>query len=466
MKIIKILSRIFISVLVLSCHNNQSKKISLEKPNVILIMADDIGFEALRINGADDYKTPVLDSLARNGINFTNAYSQPLCTPTRVKIMTGKPNYINYEYFTYLNPNQKTFGNLFQENGYKTSLVGKWQLNGVQYDLENNQDLNRPYHFGFDEYCLWWLRERGDRFANPNIVQNGKKLETNIDDYGADIFSDFIVDFIEKNKDDPFFVYYPMALVHDPFRPTPDSKDWNDLDKRNVGNNPKYFSDMVTYMDKVVGKITDALKKNNLDKNTILIFLGDNGTDTKVVTLNNGKEIKGSKGGTIKYASNVPMIVNWNNQIMGSRTSDALIDFTDFYATFEDILNIENPDSYGKSILPLILNDGYKERDVLITYYNPMWGSRGLDRGVYAQNKNYKLYKNGKFFKYSEDLFEENPISFNFFNNEENEIYNYLKKSLDSVPDLPPENYNDWKERGKQVKESNKFNSLWQLNTK
>ncbi|MAU62970.1 MAG: arylsulfatase A [Flavobacteriaceae bacterium] len=465
MKIIKILSLIYISILVLSCANNQTKNKSFEKPNVILIMADDIGFEALQINGADDYKTPVLDSLARNGINFTNAYSQPLCTPTRVKIMTGKPNYINYEYFTYLNPNQKTFGNLFQENGYKTSLVGKWQLNGVQYDLENNQDLNRPYHFGFDEYCLWWLRERGDRFANPNIVQNGKKLETNIDDYGADIFSDFIVDFIEKNKNDPFFIYYPMALVHDPFRPTPDSKDWDDLDKRNSGNDPKYFSDMVTYMDKVVGTITDAIRKNNLDKNTILIFLGDNGTDKKVVTLNNGKEIKGSKGVTIKYGSNVPMILNWNNYINEPRTSDVLIDFTDFYATFEDILNVDKPDSYGKSLIPLMLNEGYKERDILITYYNPMWGSSGLTRGVYAQDKNYKLYKSGKFFKYSEDLFEENPISFNVFSEEENKIYNSLKKSLDSVPALPAQNHNGWKERGTEVKQSNKFNSIWQLNS-
>ena len=465
MKIIKILSLIYISILVLSCANNQTKNKSFEKPNVILIMADDIGFEALQINGADDYKTPVLDSLARNGINFTNAYSQPLCTPTRVKIMTGKPNYINYEYFTYLNPNQKTFGNLFQENGYKTSLVGKWQLNGVQYDLENNQDLNRPYHFGFDEYCLWWLRERGDRFANPNIVQNGKKLETNIDDYGADIFSDFIVDFIEKNKNDPFFIYYPMALVHDPFRPTPDSKDWDDLDKRNSGNDPKYFSEMVTYMDKVVGTITDAIRKNNLDKNTILIFLGDNGTDKKVVTLNNGKEIKGSKGVTIKYGSNVPMILNWNNYINEPRTSDVLIDFTDFYATFEDILNVDKPDSYGKSLIPLMLNEGYKERDILITYYNPMWGSSGLTRGVYAQDKNYKLYKSGKFFKYSEDLFEENPISFNVFSEEENKIYNSLKKSLDSVPALPAQNHNGWKERGTEVKQSNKFNSLWQLNS-
>lgn len=160
------------------------------------------------------------------------------------------------------------------------------------------------------------------------------------------------------------------------------------------------------------------------------------------------------------------MIVNWNKHIKDSRTSDALIDFTDFYTTFEDILDIENPDSYGKSLLPLILNDGYKQRDVLITYYNPMWGTRVLDRGVYAQNKTYKLYKSGKFFKYSEDLFEENSLLLSKLSEKENEIYNFLKKSLDSVPDLPKENHNGWKERGKQVKQSNKFNLIWQLNTK
>lgn len=273
-------------------------------------MSDDLGYEAIGINGAKEYSTPVLDSLAINGINFNNAYSQPLCTPSRVKIMTGKPNYINYEYFTYLNPNEKTFGNLFQDNGYKTTVVGKWQLNGVQYDLENNQDLNRPHKNGFDEYCLWWLRERGERFANPSIVQNGKELDKDIDDYGPDIFSDYIVDFIEENKDDPFFIYYPMALVHDPFRPTPYSDDWKNRNDRNKGNNEVYFPDYISYTDKIIGKISDALNKNNLD-NTILIFIGDNGTDTQVVTLNNGKEIRGAKGSTIKHGSNVPMIVNW-----------------------------------------------------------------------------------------------------------------------------------------------------------
>ena len=442
---------LFLSLCFFSC----STELKIDKPNVILIMADDIGFEALGFNGAVNYKTPVLDSLARNGINFTNAYSQPLCSPTRVKIMTGKPNYVNYEYFTYLNPSQKTFGNLFQENGYKTSIVGKWQLNGVQFDLENNQNLDRPYDAGFDEYCLWWLTERGDRFANPNIFQNGKKIETTIDDYGPNIFSNFIVDYIERNKNTPFFVYYPMALVHDPFRPTPDSEDWNDLNKRNIGNNPKYFSEMVTYMDKVIGEISDALTKNNLEKNTILIFLGDNGTDTKVTTLNNGYEIQGSKGRTIKHASNVPLIINWNTKINDCRVSDALIDLTDFYATFEDILNVKNHESYGKSLIPLLLDDSYLERDVLVTYYNPMWSTRGLDRGIFAQSKDYKLYKKGEFFKYSEDIYEKRPISTINLTEKENEVFNLLKKSLDTIPDLPKENYNQWKERLRKVRNSN-----------
>ena len=442
---------LFLSLCFFSC----STELKIDKPNVILIMADDIGFEALGLNGAINHKTPVLDSLARNGINFTNAYSQPLCSPTRVKIMTGKPNYVNYEYFTYLNPSQKTFGNLFQENGYKTSIVGKWQLNGVQFDLENNQNLDRPYDAGFDEYCLWWLTERGDRFANPNIFQNGKKIETTIDDYGPNIFSNFIVDYIERNKNTPFFVYYPMALVHDPFRPTPDSEDWNDLNKRNIGNNPKYFSEMVTYMDKVIGEISDALIKNNLDKNTILIFLGDNGTDTKVTTLNNGYQIQGSKGRTIKHASNVPLIINWNTKINDYRVSDALIDLTDFYATFEDILNVKNYESYGKSLIPLLLDDSYLERDVLVTYYNPMWSTRGLDRGIFAQSKDYKLYKKGEFFKYSEDIYEKRPISTINLTEKENEVFNLLKKSLDTIPDLPKENYNQWKERLRKVKNSN-----------
>ena len=237
------------------------------KPNVILIMADDIGFECLSINGSVSYKTPVLDSLATHGINFTKAISQPLCTPSRVKIMTGKFNYKNYDYFTYLNPKEKSFGNLFKENGYKTAIVGKWQLNGIVHKLEGFDDNTRPNHFGFDEYSLWQLtktKSYGERFANPYIEQNGKILPRDENAYGPDIVSNYAIDFIKRNRDQPFFIYYPMLLVHSPFVPTPDSPEWQSLDTRSKQEN-RFFIDMVAYMDKIVGKIVNELKNQGTD---------------------------------------------------------------------------------------------------------------------------------------------------------------------------------------------------------
>ena len=101
------------------------------RPNIVLIMADDMGYETLGCNSSTEYKTPNLDRLASEGIRLTNCLSQSLCTPSRVKIMTGKYNFRNYEDFGYLNPKEKTFGNLLKEAGYATCIAGKWQLNGL-----------------------------------------------------------------------------------------------------------------------------------------------------------------------------------------------------------------------------------------------------------------------------------------------------------------------------------------------
>ena len=150
----------------------------MTKPNVILIMADDMGYECLGSNGSTSYATPKIDALGEEGIRFTHCISQPLCTPSRVKIMTGLYNYRNYEYFDYLNPSQRTFGNIMHEAGYATCIAGKWQLNGISYkdEVPNWNDSLRPHHFGFDEYCLWQLtkpRSEGERYAHPTIQQNG-----------------------------------------------------------------------------------------------------------------------------------------------------------------------------------------------------------------------------------------------------------------------------------------------------
>ena len=438
---------IFSLIIIVSCNIND-----ISKPNVILIMADDIGYEALSINGANDIRTPVLDSLAKNGINFKNAYSQPLCTPSRVKIMTGKPNYENYEYFTYLNPKEKTFGNLFQDNGYKTLVAGKWQLNGVQFKLDDYTDLKRPYTFGFDSYMLWWLAERGSRFANPVLVNNEKKIDTSIDDYGPEIVSDHIVDFINEHNNSPFFIYYPMMLVHDPFLPTPNSKDWENEQNRLNSNNPEYFPEMVSYMDSTVGKIINALKNNNIDDNTIIIFLGDNGTDRKVFTKNNNVLVKGSKGLTNKYGTNVPLIISWSKLKKIKNEQTPLVDLIDFYSTFEDLLDVEKKTSNGVSLLPLLLGENFDERKYITTYYNPMWGSLYKNRAVYIQNKKYKLYKSGSFYNYQLDPEEKYPLSLKNLDESILNLYTEMDSILKKIPDLPEINFNNWQEK---LRESN-----------
>jgi arylsulfatase A len=403
-------------------------------------MADDIGYECIGVNGSDDYNTPVLDSLSKSGIRFTNAFSQPLCTPSRVKIMTGKPNYENYKYFGYLGSNQKTFGNLFKENGYKTCIVGKWQLNGLSYKIKGYDDNSRPHDFGFDEYSLWQLtlpkNNNKERYSNPLIEQNGNVLKTNASNYGPDLVSDYAIDFIKRNKDNPFFLYYPMLLVHNPFSPTPDSKDWEFSEKRTL-NNPIYFSDMVNYMDKIIGKIVNELKRNSILENTLLIFIGDNGTNPKIVSLNNGIKIKGAKGNTIKYGTNVPMFVNWNSEISKDFVSNSLIDFTDFYSTFEDVLKIKNKESKGISFLKKIKGNKHREREILSTYYDPRWGSNvNIYRNVYSQTKKYKLYKSGKFYNIEKDPLERTSLEELELDKEIVAIKKLLEMELFKIPDL------------------------------
>ena len=221
-----------------------------KQPNIILIMADDMGYECVAANGGGPYKTPALDRLAETGMRFEHCYSQPLCTPSRVKLMTGMNNSRNYTTFGELDRGQTTFAHLLKKAGYATCIAGKWQL-GTQADS--------PKHFGFDESCLWQHtrpakdKNRDTRYPNPHLEINGKPVDYSNGEYGPDVVSDFLCDFIERHKDKPFVAYYPMILPHSPFVPTPDSADPKCRD-----NNQNY-RDMVAYIDKVVGKLVAKL---------------------------------------------------------------------------------------------------------------------------------------------------------------------------------------------------------------
>lgn len=193
------------------------------KPNVVVILVDDFGYECVGANGGTSYRTPVMDRLAATGVRFDSCYAQAVCTPTRVQLMTGLYNVRNYTDFGSMDPRSVTFANLLQRDGYATCIAGKWQL-GAKPDL--------PSKFGFDEYCLWQHtraeKQAPGRYMNPGLEINGVARNWQNKEYGPDIVSDYALDFIQRKKDQPFLLYYTMMLTHSPYDATPDSADYGE----------------------------------------------------------------------------------------------------------------------------------------------------------------------------------------------------------------------------------------------
>lgn len=403
-----------------------------KKTNVVLIMADDFGFECLSVNGGSSYATPRLDRLASEGIRFTNCHVQPLCTPTRVQFMTGKYNIRNYTEFGILHPSQKTFGNYFRDAGHATCVVGKWQL---------GSEKGLPGHFGFDESYLWQQNRRPPRYANPGLEFNGDQIDFTDGEYGPDIFEQKAIDFIVRNKNKPFFLYYPMVLTHDPFQPAPDHEDWNPKQRgEKTPDDTKYFASMVVHADKIVGRILDCLEEQGLRNNTLVVFLGDNGTSSRVVSVLNGKEYRGGKRKTTRAGTHVPLIVSCPGMIDSGEVVSHLIDSTDFLPTLCDWAGITLPkeeDFDGIGFYPYL--KGNREtavRKVAYCWHSPYGGSKPARQ--FAHDVRYKLYGNGNFYDTLEDPLEEKPLDFATLNSTEKRHHQYLRNELEKFKDARP----------------------------
>jgi arylsulfatase A len=398
----------------------------LDRPNVILIMADDVSWEAFGCYGADDYLTPNIDALAAAGVRFQHCYSTPICTPTRVKLMTGQYNFRNYTHFGYLNPKEKTFGHLMKSAGYKTAIAGKWQLNGLYNDLPGSRDRTRPLKAGFDESYLWQVTTGkqvkaggGERFWSPPLERNGEMetVEDNRGKYGPDLFCDFICDFMERNREQPYFVYYPMVLVHDPFVTTPDTigqaprtQEANRAPKGKDGRKENFVA-MVNYMDKIVGRIVDKVKQLDHLDNTIILFTADNGTNTSITSRWRGQDIRGGKGGMTDMGTHVPLVASWRGKTPAGTVLDDLVDFTDFYTTFAAAAgkNLGGDDPIdGWSFLPQLLGQKGNPRDWVLCHYQPYWNKKP---GQFARSENFKLYRDGRYFHVPVDLQEANDLA-------------------------------------------------------
>jgi len=330
-----------------------------EKPNILFIMVDDLGKEWVSCYGAEGIETPSIDRLASTGMQFNNAWCMPQCTPTRVTLLTGQypfrhgwtnhwdvPRWGARAHFD-ANLNT-TYANVLRDAGYKTCAAGKWQIDDFRVEP------NAMDHAGFDAWCMWTgaegqNRPSGNRYWDPYVNTKGQGSSTRQGEFGPDIYCDYLIDFIRKNKDQPMLLYYPMALTHGPLTTTPDNKD--EKDKRRL------FAGMVRYTDKLVGKLVAAIDAAGIRENTIIIFTTDNGTGG-----NSNKRLgRVVRGGKAKMSEQngtaMPFIVNCPGTTPVGST-DALIDFTDMLPTFAELGGGQLPSGRkvdGQSFAPLIL---------------------------------------------------------------------------------------------------------------
>jgi arylsulfatase A len=438
------------------------------KPNIIVLLIDDMGYECIGANGGTSYKTPVIDKLAATGVRFDSCNVQPLCTPTRTQIMTGIYNVRNYTDFGELDPKSVTFGNILKQAGYATCISGKWQL---------GTDIELPKKFGFDEYCLWQHTRAGagktpSRYMNPGLEINGVVKDFTNKEYGPDIVSDFALDFIQRKKGQPFFLYYTMMLTHGPFQATPDSSDYGKSEKgANNATRPdginQHFSDMVEYTDKLTGKLIAKLDELGIRDNTLLIILGDNGTQGGMLTMMGDRKVYGGKGSPTDAGMHVPLIVSWPAKAAAGKNSRDLVDSTDILPTVCEAAGVPVPAELkidGRSFLPQVRGEKGTPRDWYYCWYAPK-----KDQGIiaeFAATHDFKLSRTGDFYDLRKDLEEKQPLKTASLDGEAAAAAKLLQGVLDqykearpaeiAMPFLGPKKRGDGRHGNKSSKGNNK----------
>ena len=385
------------------------------KPNIVLILADDVGCEPIGCYGGESFATPNIDALAKNGMKFEHCYSMPVCHPSRIALMTGRyPFRFKAGWGSFpKNEEKRSIGQVMKEAGYATAVAGKWQMTLLKKDLE------QPYRMGFDQWSVFGWHE-GARFHNPMIYQNGKVREGLKGEYGPDLYVKFLSEFMERSQKEgkPFFAYYSMALAHDVT---------DDL-KRQVPYAPgkdrwMNYGEMIASMDKMVGKLMATLDRLKLRKNTLVLFTGDNGTAArsklrhfgksgkkyeyeKVVVRQNGRNVPGGKGLLNDRGTHVPLIANWPGKIPPETTCLDLVDFSDWLPTVAGIGRAELPKDVkfdGQSFASSFLGKNESARTFVF--------SESKGGQAFVRDQRYKLYSNGKFYDISSDREERKPLA-------------------------------------------------------
>lgn len=356
-------------------------------PNFVVIMTDDLGASQLSCYGSQEIKTPQLDQLASQGMRFQTCYATPNCSVTRMMLMTGRYgfrtgwyNFLEREYSPRpgspqfdIGRAEITFADLLKQQGYATAIAGKWQLPGTPE--------NRIFDCGFDEYFMWMWKhqlpqssaktgqgtstydplqslhsfQKTNRYWDPAVMSNRKRIPTKPDDFGPDLFTDYVCDYISKERQQPFLIYYSMVMIHKHNKTLPGVPDLNHPGQQTTGGSVKLN---VEYVDHLVGRISQALDRSGLADNTYLIFTGDNGP------------AQDGKGEVVEKGARVPLIIRGPG-IRAGAVTDELASLADIFPTIAEIADAPLPKDRqidGISLAPVLFDKPGARREWLFSY--------------------------------------------------------------------------------------------------
>ena len=366
-QILKKLSFLLLLMLLNSCN-----KESLEKPNIVLIVADDLGWSDLSYMGSEYYETPNIDKLSKSGMTFYNGYaSSANCAPSRATMLSGKYHtehgiytvrnsdrgsrktrkIIPIETKTTLDLDFFVIPEMLKEMGYTNGHFGKWHLGDVGFHPEQSGfdvNIGGNRHGGPGGYFA--------PYPNPQL-ENEPKGE-----YLTDRIGDEVVKFIDINKENNFFAYVPFFSVHTPIQSKPDYQKKYSNKESNEFHNRADYAGMIQSLDENIGKILDKIDALNLSENTLIIFTSDNGG---IRAISNQYPLRAGKGSYYEGGIKVPMIFSWKGKIEAKTESYERVSNLDFYPTIKKLVGYnESIDLDGEDLTPIFKGEKLKKREL------------------------------------------------------------------------------------------------------
>jgi arylsulfatase A len=435
------------------------------RPNIVLILLDNVGQEWFGCYGSEEKCTPNIDRLATTGVRVENCYTSPVCGPSRTMLLTGRYPHstgfrLHHDAALYsgggLDPRREVlFPRTLRDAGYVTGMAGKWQVNNL-YDEPN---VLREH--GFTEHLAWpgsvdedkvkgserarfldavrresvdetvaFIQHIESRYWDPVFLRNGRR-EVHPGKFGPDLAQAFAFDFLQRHRERPFLLYLPMTLVHGetytrPVVPTP-------LNRTAGRPEQEMFAGMLRYADRLIGDLVAELERLRLRDNTILIVASDNGTESRFKARRNGRVVTGALYGLTEPGGNVVLMANSPKLIPGGRTLP-LADFTDVYPTLCELAGAPVPREHrldGRSFAGFLRGEpgARPQRDWILNEYH---------QTRVVRDTRYKLYNDGRFFDLQADPEERTDLRTTAVS-ESAGARRRLQQALDSLPPDSPE---------------------------